>query len=1099
MYVCARHLMKIMKLTVFLILLTCFQTFALTNYAQNKKIELKVQNASLSDVLGEIEDRSDYYFFYNNKVVNLDHSVSLNVEDKTITEVLDELLKNTGIDYTINNRQIILASADGPQISSVVQQSTITGTVTDGAGMPLPGVTVVIKGTTKGTITDVDGKYSITADASEILTFSFVGMETIEMPANKTVINVLMQDDTIGLDEVVAIGYGTQSKRFSTGSIASVDMENLKSMSPITNVSQAFGEVAGVQFLNNGRPGQGGDILIRGQNSLGTSSSPLIVLDGIIFEGSVSDISPQDIKTIDVLKDAASCAIYGSRAANGVIIITSNKGATAKPVVRVNTTLGISEAGRWLPMPTADEYIQRKRDYYNQQRDVAGNDLGVDVNDLSQLLDPEEYTNYSNGDFWSLKDIVGRRGQLSTFDLSVSGRTDKTNYLISGSMSNDRGLILGDKQDKVSFRFNLETKLSDWLTIGTMSFFTYKDLSGIVPDLSDAYDNSPFGTFYYPDGHVKFNPITSDASVYNALYDYELTDNKEIHKNLFSNMYVDIDLPFVQGLSFRFNYSPNFEWQNNYSFRSQDPYAAGNTTDAQKNNLNISRWVWESIVKYKRTFGEIHDIDATLMYGRNKYSQEETNVQAGLFEIGILGYNNFGLGSNYQINTPASEKFGVSSLARLNYTLMNRYMVSVAARRDGSSVFGENHKFGVFPSVALSWIASEEAFLNSSEFINLLKFRVSYGENGNSDIPPYQTQSLNRNIYNVIGNNTASPIAFLPVIDVMGNENIRWESTKSFNVGVDFSVIDSRISGAVDFYSKSTTDQLVKRDIPPTNGYESTYDNIGKVTNKGVELTLNTQNIVTPDFNWNSSFNFSFNKNRVVHLFGDVNGDGVEDDSPDNNWFIDENINSYFDYEFDGIYQESDAGDNPLYFAGDIRLKDTDDDGAISVDDRKIVGHGKFPDYTFTLNNTFTYKNLSLFVSMNSMLGWVAPFDLVYSHGVNRAMNSMKVDYWTPENNSNKWPSLLYANSAYNNHYYISRNFLRIKDISLSYDLSKLNVPVIYKFSTFRITASVKNVYTFTKWLGPDPENAQDIKSNKGSDDLYPMPRTYSIGLNLSF
>lgn len=1087
-----------MRVTSVLLLMVVFQVSAINSYSQQNRLSMKFSETRIADILNEIENQSDYYFLYNQDLIDVDRRVSLNADNLKINEVLDELFDHSNVKYVLNDRQIILTNLVN---KTVQQEGEISGTVRSTTGELLPGVTVVIKGTTLGTITDMDGRFvlkDVPADA--ILQFSFVGMKMQEVPVSgQNTFQIVLEDQTIGLDEVVAIGYGTQSKRFTTGSISSVEMEDINTLSPITNVSQAIDEVAGVQFLNNGRPGQGGSILIRGQNSLGTSSSPLIVLDGIIFEGNISDINPQDIKSIDVLKDAASCAIYGSKAANGVIMIRSNKGASSKPEIRMNATYGISEASRWLPMPSEEEYIQRKRDYYTQQREIAGNDLGVDVNDISQLLDPEEYENYLQGKFTNFKDLVGRQGQLSTLNLSVSGRTDNTSYLFSGSVSDDVGLILGDKQKKISLRLNLETTITDWLKIGSTSFFTYRDLSGIVPDLSDAYDDSPFGNFYYPDGNVKFNPISSDASTYNALYDYELTDNDEVVKNLFSNMYLDIDFPFMEGLSFRFNYSPNYEWRNDYSFRSQDPYAAGNTTNAHKNNMNINRWVWESILKYKKSFGKIHDIDVTLMYGRNKYEQEETNVEAELFEIGILGYNNFGLGSNYQINTPAQEKYGVSSLARVNYTLMNKYMVSVAARRDGSSVFGENHKFGVFPSWALSWIASEESFLKDVSLVDFLKFRVSYGENGNSDIPPYQTQSLNNNIYNVIGDNSGSPIAFVPEVSLMGNENIRWESTKSFNVGLDYSILDNKVSGTIDLYKKRTTDELVKRDIPPTNGYEATYDNVGEVSNKGIELSLNTETLNTSEFNWQTSFSFAYNKNKIVHLFGDTNGDGIEDDAPDNNWFIGEDINSYYDYQFDGIYQESDNNPNPLYFAGDVRLEDTNENGSIDVNDRTIVGHGKFPDYTLTLNNTFNYKNFSLFVSMNSMLGWVAPFDLVYSHGVNRAMNSMKVDYWSPENKSNEWPSLLYSNAAYENHYYISRNFLRIKNVALSYDISKLKVPVANQFKTCRITLSITNLHTFTKWLGPDPENAQDITSNKGSDDLYPMPRTYSLGLNLSF
>jgi len=1003
----------------------------------------------------------------------------------------------------------VFAQNNAAEIKTRMQPVAVTGKVTDFNGEPLPGATIQLKGTTQGTITDSNGEYTLPdVSVDAILVFSFVGMLDEEVSVNsQTTINVMMIEDLVKLDELVVIGYGTQSKRFVSGSISSVDMEEKKTLTPITNVAQALGEVAGVQFLNNGRPGQGGTLLLRGQNSMGTKTDPLIVIDGIIFEGSLSDINPQDIKSIDILKDAASTAIYGSKAANGVIMITSNKGSSSKPEIRINATYGISEAERWLNMPTKERYLQRKRDYYTQQLEIANNDYGIDIEDVSQLLKPEEYENYLDGKFQGYEDIVGRQGKLSTLNLSVSGGSEKSSYLFSGSINEDIGLILGDQETKVSFRMNLETEISDWLTIGTSSFFTHRDLSGKIADLSDAYDDSPFGTFYYPDGNVKFNPISSEASVYNALYKYELTDNNESKRNLFSNMFLNIDFPFLKGLSYRMNYSPNYEWHNNYSFTIQDPYSAGNTTEAEKKNKNINRWVWENILKYKRTFADIHNIDITLMYGRNKYYQEETNIKADLFEIDILGYNNIGLGSNYIPETPAEERFDVSGLTRLNYTLMNRYSVSVAARRDGSSVFGENNKFGIFPSVAVSWIASEESFLSSINTIDFLKFRISYGENGNSDIKPYLTQSLNETKYNVLGDNTGSPIAFVPDTKVMGNEDIRWESTKSFNVGIDFGILENRISGSIDLYNKATTDLLFDRSIPPTNAYETTWENIGEVNNKGIEITLITQNVNISKFSWNTSFSFAYNKNEIVHLFGDTDEDGIEDDAPEDGLFIGEHIHAFYDYEFDGIYQVDDEIPDD-HLAGDIRLKDHSGNDTIGEDDRAIVDHGRYPDYTFTLNNTFRYGNLSLYISMNSMLGWVAPFDLVYAHGIDRAMNCLDVDYWTPENRSNTYPSLLYFNAARDNDFYVSRNFLRIKDVALSYDLNSPDLPVLSKFSSLRITLSVKNMYTFTKWLGPDPENAgvdpdgkmdDGITSNKGSDRLFPMPRIYSLGINMSF
>ncbi|MBN2214531.1 MAG: TonB-dependent receptor [Bacteroidales bacterium] len=978
--------------------------------------------------------------------------------------------------------------------STGLQPVTVTGTVTDANGEPLPGVSIQLKGTTQGTITDLKGEYILPGVPEDaVLVFSFVGMLTDEVPVNgQTTIDVIMIEDLINLDELVVIGYGTRSRRFVSGSISSVDMDETKSLVPNTNVAQSLGQIAGVQFINSGRPGQGGDLLIRGQNSLNSSTDPLVVLDGIIFEGSLSDINPQDIKSIDVLKDAASTAIYGSRAANGVIMITSARGTSAKPVIRVNSTCGISEAANWMELQSKEGYIQRRRDYHTQAN------TGIDINDISELLEPEEYENYSNGLFRDgFKDIIGRQGSLATLDLSVSGRTEQTNYLISGSVSNDIGLIKGDQEKRTSVRANVDTKITGWLTIGTASFFTFRDQSGQEANIYNAYRNSPFGTFYYPDGNVKFNPVSSEAASYNALYEYELTDNTETRKNLFSNLYADLDIPFLKGLSFRLNYAPNYEWHNNYSYMRQDPYATGNNTKAAKNNENIFRWVWENILTYKRSIGA-HDFDVTLMYGRNHYEKDETNAEAKYFEIDNLGYNNLSLGSDYVIQTPAEEKNGVSSMARLNYMFKKKYMLSLAVRRDGCSVFGENNKFATFPSVALSWIASEEPFLRNIQTVSFLKLRVSYGANGYEAIPPYTTQSLNQTIRNVLGDGSSGTIAFVP-LEYMGNESLKWESTYSANIGVDFGILNGRVKGSLDVYNKTTKDLLVQRDIPPTNGYLTTWDNICEVNNRGIELALHTANIQKSRFRWNTSLTFAYNKNKIIHLFGDIDGDGKEDDAEASDWFIGENINSYYNYEFVGIYQEDDIIPAP-YRAGDIILKDIVIDTAITPADRTIVGHGKHPDYNVTLNNTFSYGNLSLLISVNSMLGWVAPFDLIYPYDKGRAFNTLDAGYWTPENRSDTRPSLTYsAYVATHNHYYISRNFLRLKDVALSYDFNRLKAPVLSKFSSLRLSLSIKNLYTFTKWLGPDPENTTDIETDQGGRDLYPMPRIYSLGINMSF
>lgn len=1091
-----KKLWVIMRLSAFLILLTVTAS-ATGVYSQNTKLNVKLNDARISDVFDAIEKQSEFFFFYNRDNFDDSRRISVNMEDKKLNEILDEIFAREDVSYEIFDRNILIKKGVVPEKQSGQQNISVSGKVTDLGGQPLPGITIVVKGTTKGVISDADGRYSVSGiEKGSVLLFSFVGMQSQEIVVgDQTEINVVMVESTIGLDEVVAVGYGTMTKRYVSGSISSIDLDKTKELLPNTNIVQSMAQVAGIQVINSGRPGQNGSLLIRGQNSLGTSSSPLIVLDGIIFEGSLSDINSQDIKTIDVLKDAASTAIYGSKAANGVIMITSLKGTSAKPIIRVNSTYGISEAANWLKLQSKEGYIQRRIDYHTQANDQ------VDVTDVANLLQPDELENYNNGIFTDpFTDLISQQGKLSVVDLSVSGKTDHINYLVSGSFNNDRGLIIGDQEKRTTFRINIDSKINNWLTIGTTSLFSQRDQSGITPSLSNAYRNSPFGNFYYSDGSVKFNPVSTEAASYNCMYDYELTDNDEKRMNLFANLYADITVPFIKGLSFRMNYAPNYEWHNNYTFMRQDPHAVSNNTAASKVYDTAFRWVWENILTYKRSFGENHDLNLTLMYGRNHGEADQTVAEASLFDLDYLGYNNFGLASQHVTNTYYSEKNGVSSMARLNYTLMQKYLISLAVRRDGSSVFGDNNKFGTFPSAAFSWIASDESFMENIKDINLLKFRISYGANGNDAISPYQTKSLNTTTHYVFGDGGSSVIGVVPET-VMGNESLKWESTYATNFGLDFGLFKNRLSGSVDLYNKTTKDLIVKRTIPPTNGYETTYDNIGEVNNKGIEFTLNSINIQQAKFQWSSSFTFGYNKNQIVHLFGDVDGDGVEDDDIGNRWFIGEDINSYFDYEFDGIYQETDTDIPANSKPGYVRVKDLSGEGTISADnlDKTIVGHGKHPSYALSLTNTFNYENFSLYIALNSMLGWQAPFNLINPLDLGRAFNTIDAGYWTPENKSTSRPSLTYTNPLGTN-WYFSRDFVRIKDLALSYNFKGCKSAVFSGFSSLRLTLSVKNLYTFTKWIGPDPESSGDgTTSNQGSDDLYPMPRTYSVGINMSF
>ncbi|MEO8960719.1 MAG: TonB-dependent receptor [Ginsengibacter sp.] len=970
------------------------------------------------------------------------------------------------------------------------QTETITGTVLSSNNNAIPGVTVELKGTQNGTTTNQNGQYSINnVPKDAVLIFTSVSYTSQEIPIDgRNEIDVILIPNVSSLDQVVVVGYGTQAKRDVTGSISSIDMSKSQGL-PNVNITQSFSGVAGVQFEGSGRPGQGGSILIRGQNSLSASNNPLIVLDGIIFNGDLSDINPNDIQSMDILKDASAAAIYGSRAANGVILITSKKGKTEKPTISLNAFYGLSDFSNKVKLLSPERYIQRRLDWRAQEG------MESDPSKITNYLSQTESENYKNGISHNPWDIISQQGKISSYDMNISGKSKFTNYFISASLSNEHGLIYNDNQKRTTVRASIDQRITDWLNIGINATFIHRDLSGQNADISDAYRNSPYGTYYYPDGKPTRYPVSDEQASTNAMWAALLTQNSEIYDNLFSNFHLQIDVPFVKGLSYRLNYAPNYRWNHNYNFFEQDAHQTINTTNASKFNEHDFDWVLENIVTYKKAIGQ-SNFDLTLLFGRNHQDMESTIANANLLSLDALGYNNLSLGSILTNSSAAQSSEGISSMARLNYQYKHKYLVTLTARRDGSSVFAANNKYATFPSAAIGWIASEEPFLANSRLIDMLKVRISYGAVGNQAITPYQSLSLSGLQRYVYGD--GGPSSTGVVTSTMGNEDLKWETTYTSDAAIDFSLFKGVLSGTIEYYNSNTHNLIVRRTIPAMNGYKSILTNIGQTNNKGIEITLNSLNLQLNRFKWSTTATFSHNKNAIVHLFKtDLNGDGKEDDVVANSWFIGHPINSYYDYVFDGIYQEADKDIPQGSEPGFVRFKDLNGDKKINADDRTIVGSGVNPKYQISLSNTFSYKKLSLTVFVNAMDNWIAPFDLINPLVPGRALNQLDAGWWTEQNKSDTRPSLTYANPLQAN-WYLSRDFIRIKDVSLSYDFQGLDLGNV-KLSALRLYLSAKNLYTFTRWLGSDPESGGSYTSNQGSDELFPMPRTFSFGINVSF
>lgn len=1069
----------------FLLVMIPFMQVSAKAWSQDR-FTFNYEQVSPGKIFTEMQKESRYRFFYVYSDIKKLGKVSVHAANASLAEVLDKMLP-AGFSYKVMDSTLVIISSGGDMRAPV----TVSGRVTDSSGNALAGVTVAVKGGAKGVITDANGRYTIVVSEDAVLEFSYIGYVTVEVAVKgRSSVEVTMRPSAAGLNEVVVVGYGTQSKRFVTGSVASVNVKQLASQ-PNTNVTQALrGRVAGVEFMDNGRPGQSGSILIRGQRSITASNDPLIIVDGAFYNGDLADINPNDVASIDVLKDASAAAIYGSRAANGVILITTKAGTSKKPVIRFNTYYGISGWSYKMKLYSPQRYLQRRLDYRAQNQP---NDPVVPVRDLLTSIEQQQYDSGRTVNPW---DAISQPAGQQSYYLSVSGRGDRVNYFVSGGYTNEQGLIYGDWSKRISERINLDARITDWLHAGVNSQYTRRHGPGVVASVLNAYWLSPYSKLYYD--KAKTDPVmptpSGDDLISNPMFGALMYKNEVISNNLFANAYAIVDFPFIKGLSYRLNYSPNIRWNHDYSFQPiYQRNGVNNTGSGTKDNRNDLDWQLENILTYTRDIGQ-HHVDLTLVYGRNHSYWEETEVDGRGFVNDANGWNNLGIAQTVTTETHAEQRDGVSSMARLNYRFRNKYLVTLTARRDGSSVFGKDKKYGIFPSAALAWIMSEEPFAKAS-WIDMLKWRVSYGAVGNQAVSPYQSLDRSASAQYVFGSTTYT--AIYPDPSSMPNAGLGWETTYSMNAALDFSFLDGRIGGTAEYYNMHTKGLLLARSLPVMTGFESTVVNLGETSNEGVDLTLNTVNVKTPSVEWGSSLVFSTNRNRIVHLYyADNNGDGKEDNDVGNRWFIGRPIGVIYDYVFDGIYQQGDKMPDG-YQAGWVRVKDMNGDGQITPDDRRVLGQTQ-PKYRWGLTNYVTYRGFTLSFFINAMEGWKSEFNLldVSTYTGNsfpgRSVNFLDAGYWTPQNKSNTRPGLTYTDPL-GRGYYLSRDFVRIQDATLAYDFPS-SLTSRLKISSLRVYVSGRNLATFTSWLGPDPESGYNNINN-----LYPSARTVIAGINLSF
>jgi TonB-linked SusC/RagA family outer membrane protein len=1001
---------------------------------------------------------------------------------------------------------VVLLGASNTISGFDLQQLTITGTVTDAStGDPMPGVNVIIRGTVQGALTGPDGKYSLAVpDPNAVLVFSFIGYNTIEQPVSgRTTINVALASATTELEEVIVTGYGTQKKSDLTGSVVRVTMDDKATLANL-NLSQAMsGTTAGVNVTASGLAGSDPSLSIRGRTSLSASDAPLIVLDGIIYNGSINNISISDIESVDILKDASAAAVYGSRSANGVMLITTKRGKSEKPLISFNMYYGYQDmTNNPMRVMNAEEYAIRLTDYYYQQDLYAwyktkptsadGKPVRPDVTNrelvASRLRTQEERDNYLAGNEIDWVDEVLQVAPIQNYNLSMSGKSDRMNYYVSGSYTNEEGIQLNDEFSRITLHSNVESKIADWLTVGLIASYSYRDYSGLEASLANARACSPLANnkIGLPNYDMYLTGEVYMPYPLNNLY----VDHADTRNDLLLVGNARVTIPWVKGLTYEFNYSNNYYTRTyNRFYPSTVPEGAGNKGQAIKNPSEERNWIYNNIITYLRTFGN-HQVNATLLYSQEGRNAESSTINASGFDNPVLGYNNVSLGTTVTVGSTAWQENSISYMGRINYSFMNRYLLTATFRRDGFSGFGPNNKFANFPSVSLGWVLTDESFMGGAENL-YLKLRASYGLNGNQGIGRYSSFSRMTADYYVYGPTTA--IGVYP--SSLGNADLGWETTASFNVGVDFGFLNRRINGSLELYKAQTTDVLVQRALPPTTGYPSVWTNIGAIDNKGIELEINSINL-TGQLGWETNFVFSLNRDKISKLYGDENDKDVG-----NSWFVGEPISAIYDYEMmGGLWTEADLYAGQTYAAwypGQYKYVDQNGDGVIEPNnDRTIIGY-RTPSYRWSLNNIFTYKNFTFSFFLNAVQGGEKYFLENNASVVNvdfRSDNVLRINasavrpYWRPDNGVNNATGV-YNTPAVSSGIYESRSFVRLQDISLAYRFSTQVLQKI-KVNDLQVFVSSKNPFVWTSWSGWDPETGT---SNS------PMMRNITAGFRVTF
>lgn len=1083
-----------------LLFITALSSISLFSYAQHQQVRLTGSNVTLKTAFKQIEQQTKLFVDYNTQEVNDSRVLTKLPKNSNVKEVMEQLLEGSGCSITFSNGHIII----NKQARTVSSTKKISGVVKDETGEPVIGANVVVKGTTNGTVTDMNGRYSLDVPEGGVLQISYIGYNTQEVKVGSgDVVNVSLREDSEALDEVVVIGYGTVKKSDLTGAVGSVQMKDVSQVG-ITSADRALqGQIAGVQVnARTGQPGESMMIRVRGSNSLAGGNEPLYVIDGMPVEKMNSDINPEDILSMEVLKDASSTAIYGSRGANGVVMITTKRGRTGDTVLEYNGYVGVSSLRKKLDLLGKDDYIAM----VNEVSQNDGNGIAIT---------PEQAALLPNNDW---QDLAYQTALTHSHQVSVSGGTDKTKLYSSLNYMNQEGIIKGSDYNRFALRINGDQKLARNLSLNASIAYSYgtqntanSNADGWGAIAYTAMVMAPIQEIRDADGkYTNFSGTPWGGT--NPVGMAELYKNKTVNSRLLANMSLIYEI--IDGLTFRVNAGAEVNAGSSDRYIPIGLSAGGKLDgDASKSKSNYYTIINENILTYDKRFNKNHALNLMGGVTFQTYQYNDLGGSGTGFLRDVYETNNLGVAS-----TPGTPSSGYSDyrmasfLGRANYNLMERYLLTVTARYDGSSKFSKNHKFAFFPSAALAWRLSEENFMQDIDWLSNLKLRASIGQTGNQSISPYQTFARLGTSGPIFGD--GKDIGF--GLSSMANDDLKWETTTQTDIGVDFGFFSNRLNIGFDYYWKQTRDLLYNATLPPSSGYSSMLRNLGRIDNKGFEISINTINM-KGKVNWTTNLNITSNRSIVKDLGSDVYGNKIQRiDAPigGGNWFplfVGKAPFQLYGYEIEGIYQtdeEARLNGEATKKAGDYRYKDTDGKAGITTGDKTIIANTQ-PKFTFGLTNIINWNNFELsFLLIGSVGGDIVnEFNKSITNigGTWNIRKDVWENHWTPENPNAKYARASVATKDYlafgdpSSVWVENGSYLRFKDIKLAYTLPSQWFAGSRK-PNISVYLSGQNLITITSYSHYDPEASWTSSAVNGWDrGVYPSAKSFTLGLQVKF